>query len=156
MKSWRKWEDLKPNHATVLKKRMQLVAANDHGFSWEKLDAVLQMGASKTMAAGIMDCSIDTVLRRVKEKYDITFAEYRESKLSVTKIKLQQKAIQLGLAGNSTMLIFSLKNLCCWRDKQPDEESITINNFNGQSDEDLNRRLQELSKKNELEPPRED
>lgn len=51
----------------------------------------------------------------------MTFYEFREKYLGSTRIKLRQKAIQMGLSGDRTMLIFALKNLCAWKDK-PDFE----------------------------------
>jgi len=106
------------------------MAKREHGFSWEKLDAVLGMGASKSMAASVMDCSEDTIDRRIKKEHEQTFSQYREIKLAPTKIRLQQKALTMGLGGNVTMLIFCLKNLCEWSDKVENtnkgESSVSI------------------------------
>ena len=46
------------------------------------------------------------------------------------------------------MLIFSLKNLCGWRDKQPGEENKVIvqNNFATLSDEELDAEIAVLQK----------
>jgi hypothetical protein len=62
-------------------------------FSWDKLDSILQMGAQKPMAAAILGCSEDYIAKQIKLEHGMTFTEYRDSKLSITKIKLINKAI---------------------------------------------------------------
>jgi len=47
--------------------------------------------------------------------------------MSHTRYALIQKAISEALNGNTTMLIFSLKNLCGWADKQ--ELDVAQNTF---------------------------
>ena len=67
----------------------------------------------------------------------MTFVEFRSLYLSSTRIRLRQKAIQMALKGDRTMLIFSLKNLCDWKDhpKTASEEadtSVTFDYGNGE------------------------
>lgn len=83
---------------------------------WATIDGVLQFNATKPQCAKILDVSEDTIDRRIKEKHKQTFQEYKETQMGLTKISLQQKAIQMALAGHATMLIFCLKNLCEWKD----------------------------------------
>lgn len=52
------------------------------------------------------NCSEDTVERRVKEKYDITFAEYYKKNSARGKMSLRRKQMQVALKGNVTMLIW--------------------------------------------------
>lgn len=97
---------------------------------WSVLDGILQFNATKPQCASILLMSDDTIDRRIKEKFDCTFEEYKTTKMGLTKIKLQQKAIQMALNGNATMLIFCLKNLCGWADKQEttiEAKGLTIN-----------------------------
>ena len=100
---------------------------------FKQLDGILQFKPSLKTVADYFGCSEDTIDRRIKEKHNKTFAEYRDIKMSGVKIKLQQKAIAMGLGGNVTMLIFCLKNLCEWSDKQDttiktdDKKGLTIN-----------------------------
>jgi hypothetical protein len=61
--------------------------------------------------------SNDTIQRRCKEEKGMSFSDYHALKLQRTAVKLQQKAIEMALAGNTTMMIFSLKNLAMWADK---------------------------------------
>ena len=43
---------------------------------------------------------------RIKERYGITFTEYRSKKIDPLRMKLRQKQVQLALEGNVTMLIW--------------------------------------------------
>jgi hypothetical protein len=66
----------------------------------------------------------DTLLRRIKKKHGLTFAEYRDKKMACVRRTLVQKAIDLALSGDRALLIFCLKNYCGWSDKQ----DIVVNN----------------------------
>jgi hypothetical protein len=87
---------------------------------WEKLDMLLKYQASLLDAAELCGCSEDTIERRIREKHNCTFAEYRNKKMAVTRIGLKQKAIKEATAKrvNTSLLIFCLKNLCGWTDKK--------------------------------------
>ncbi len=85
---------------------------------FKELDALLHFKANKRQCANYLEVSEDTLERRIKEKFNKTFSEYADIKLDNTRIKLQQKIIQKALKGDNTCLIFSLKNLCKWTDKQ--------------------------------------
>ena len=94
------------------------MSRRETGFSWEVLDALLQRSSSKIDCAAIMDCSSDTIERNIKEKHDMTFVQYREKKMATTRTRLIEKALSMAFSGDRVMLIFSLKNLCNWKDKQ--------------------------------------
>jgi methylphosphotriester-DNA--protein-cysteine methyltransferase len=99
-------------------------------FSWEKLDALLQFKATLKFCAEYLEVSVDTVQRRIKEEKGITFEEYAALKLQRTAVKLQQKAIEMALGGNTVMMIFALKNFAGWSDKietKLDTSTIQIN-----------------------------
>jgi len=84
--------------------------------NWAELDALCQFKVTKAFCADYLKVSEDTVENRIREKYDMTFKEYAALKISRTGFKLQQKAIEMALKGNTTMMIFSLKNLANWSD----------------------------------------
>lgn len=91
---------------------------------WKTLDALLQFKVTLKFCAEYLGVSIDSIQRRCKEEKLMTFEEYHQSKLARTATKLQQKAIEMALGGDRTMLIFCLKNLAGWADKV---ESINAN-----------------------------
>lgn len=86
-------------------------------FSWEVLDALLQRSASAVDCAYIMDCSVDTIERKIKEEYEMGFKEYRDKRMAKTRAKLIEVALSKAFNKDNTMLIFCLKNLCMWKDK---------------------------------------
>ena len=96
--------------------------------NYDKLDALLQFKVTLRFCADYLEVSEDTIMRRIKEDHGMTFTEYHTLKMERTAVKLQQKAIELALKGNSTMLIFSLKNLAKWSDKVEEtvKQEITI------------------------------
>lgn len=93
-------------------------------FSWEELNALLQFKVSMVFVADYLGVSIDTIRRRIKEEHDMTFTEYHELRISRTATKLQQKAIEMALKGDRTMLIFALKNLAKWADKIENKSEV--------------------------------
>ena len=91
--------------------------------NWDVIDSVLSVSGSLNQVRYALESkgiivTTKTIQRHIREKFDQSFDEYREFKLGGTKIKLQQQAIKMGLGGHPTMLIFCLKNLCGWTDKQ--------------------------------------
>jgi len=99
-------------------------------FSWEKLDGLLAYKSSLVVCADILETTDTTIKNHIKKRYNMTFTEYSEKKLSRTKVKLVQKAIEMATSGNTTMMIFCLKNICKWNDnneQQVDIGKIQIN-----------------------------
>lgn len=84
---------------------------------YKELNALLQFKVTLAFVADYLGVSRDTIIRRIREDHDLTFNEYHELRVSRTATKLQQKAIEMALKGDRTMLIFSLKNLARWSDK---------------------------------------
>ena len=96
-------------------------------FNWDKLDAMLQFKVPLSFCADYLECSEDTIERRIRDEWDMTFSQYHALKMQRTSVKLQQKAIEMAIAGHATMLIFSLKNIANWSDRieSPDPKDMT-------------------------------
>lgn len=101
-----------------------------------ELDAMMQFKVTKGFVADWFKCSEDTVEKRIKEQSGMTFTEYNTLKMNRTGFKLQQKAIEMALQGDRTMLIFSLKNMAGWSDKL--ESELSLNKINITIDNDDN------------------
>ena len=84
---------------------------------YKVLDALCQFRVRKDFVCDYLGVSLSTLEKRLNEDFGMTFTEYNELKMQRTGLKLQQKAIDLALGGNVTMLIFSLKNIAGWSDK---------------------------------------
>ena len=84
---------------------------------------------TKAFAADYLEVSADTIDRRLKEDHNTTFSVYHEMKMGRVSNKLQEKAIQMALAGDRTMLIFCLKNYSKWQDKVEVDVTHQVGNF---------------------------
>lgn len=99
-------------------------SGNKTVFDYKELDALLQFKVSAKFCADYLGVSRDAIYRRIKEDHGLTFGEYHALKIERTATRLQQKAIEMALAGNTTMMIFALKNLAGWTDKQEIQQTI--------------------------------
>ena len=95
-------------------------------FSWDKLDGLLAYKSSLIVCADILETTDTTIKNHIKKRYNMTFTEYAEKKLSRTKVKLVQKAIEMATSGNTTMMIFCLKNICKWNDNNNEIDTQKI------------------------------
>lgn len=98
---------------------------NEIDFDWQKLDAYLELGSTKKLCSHLMKCSEDTIERRIKDSFNMTFKEYRNEKVAITGLKLQQKCIMMGLEGKIVPLLFALKNISGWADKHEINHGLT-------------------------------
>lgn len=85
----------------------------------EQLGVICRLKPSKDDCAAFFKCSLPTIDRAIKDEFgdDMTFKEFRHINMVNTRFNLIRNAIQKAEAGDTTMLIFSLKNLCDWADK---------------------------------------
>ena len=93
----------------------------------DQLCGLLRLKPSLEDVAAFFKCSPTTIQRFITAEYQISFRELREREMVHTRHDLIRKAIARA-DKSDTMLIFCLKNLCGWRDKQddtPKEESQT-------------------------------
>jgi len=86
-----------------------------------KLKKLMRLKPSLEDTAAILECSADTVSRHIRDTHDLTFAEFREQNMAHVRISLVQTALEHAHKGDRVMLIFCLKNLCGWKDRQSHE-----------------------------------
>lgn len=94
-------------------------------FSWDKLDGLLAYKSSLLVCSDILDVHENTIKNHIKARYGLTFTEYAEKRLSRTKVKLVQKAIEMANSGNVAMMIFCLKNINKWADRTESTIDVT-------------------------------
>lgn len=86
-----------------------------------QLKALMRLKPTLEDTAAHFEVSTRTIERFIKKNFKLTFVEFRNQNMVHTRHGLIRKAIEKALSGDNTMLIFCLKNLCGWRDKQPEE-----------------------------------
>lgn len=69
------------------------------------------VGAMRSMPKCEKLC-LDTIVRLVKDKFDVSFSEYREQKRGSFRGKILQKQFEVAMKGNVGMLIWLGKNYC--------------------------------------------
>jgi uncharacterized protein YbcV (DUF1398 family) len=97
--------------------------ANYKNVDMVQLKAICRMKPTLKDCAAFFEVSEDTIEARIRKEYKCTFSEFREQNMVHTRFSLIRTAIRKAENGDNTMLIFCLKNLCGWADKQ---EQITI------------------------------
>jgi hypothetical protein len=96
----------------------------------DQLESICRAYLSLKDVAAFFQCSEDTIENRCKEWGYEGFSDCRSQNMVHTRLNIQQKAIAMASEGNVPMLIFTLKNLCNWVDKQEstvDLSKIQIN-----------------------------
>ena len=90
---------------------------------FEKVDALCAVFCNCEEIVSIlkfdMKVSYDTVERRIKEQFDITFAEYvKQKQMAFAKPKLRKAQFDCAMSGNATMLIWLGKQYLGQVDRQ--------------------------------------
>jgi len=111
-----------------------------------KLRAILRMKPTLKDCAAFFEVSEDQVEKYCKIYGNCTFSEFREQNMVHTRFSIIRKAIGKAEAGDNTMLIFCLKNLCGWVDKFDNTHTIQTEKL---STEELEKIV--LTKAKELE-----
>jgi uncharacterized protein YbcV (DUF1398 family) len=91
-----------------------------------QLEALCRLNPTLKDCAAYFKCSQDTIERRSKEFGYDSFADLRDKNMVHTRLSLVRSAVKKAENGDNTMLIFCLKNLCGWADKQETTQNQTI------------------------------
>jgi len=98
---------------------------------WDQLDALITW-SSEVYIADKLGLNIDTLAARIKERYGVSFSEYKRKKQEPMRINLMKKQYDIAMGGNVTMLIWLGKQYLGQSDKQElntgdSEMKITMN-----------------------------
>lgn len=119
----------------------------------QKLATLMRFKPTAEDCAAFFKCSVDTIERRIKAETKsadhpegLSFADFRDQNMVHTRMNLVQTALKKADKGDNVMLIFCLKNLCGWRDRQPGEEDKVVVNttVSNKSDDEIDRRIAQL------------
>ena len=84
---------------------------------WNQLDALI-VWASEVYCAEKLGINIDTLATRIKEKYGLSFSEYKKKRQEPMRINLLKKQYDVAMSGNVSMLIWLGKQYLKQSDKQ--------------------------------------
>jgi hypothetical protein len=84
----------------------------------DKLKSLMRLNPTLADTAAFFECGERTVEDTIRNNFDLTFREFRQQNMVHTRLSLIRKAVSKAESGDNVMLIFCLKNLCGWADKQ--------------------------------------
>jgi len=88
---------------------------------WDLLDAEIKWASAEYLAEKL-GMSADSLSRRIKERYGITFAEYKQKRQETIRINILKKQYDIAMGGNVTMCIYLGKQYC--GQKEQVEETV--------------------------------
>lgn len=92
--------------------------------NFEELDRLCAIQCTAQEIADWFEVSVDTIERRIKENFEVGFAEYFSKKKSLGKISLRRKQFQLA-DKNAAMAIWLGKQWLDQKDEQTIKNDIT-------------------------------
>lgn len=84
---------------------------------FKDVDKLCSLQCTAEEIASFLEVSVDTLERRIREKFDLTFAEYFSLKNGAGKISLRRRQWQAAESGNVAMLIWLGKQYLGQSDK---------------------------------------
>ena len=91
----------------------------------KKLKAFMRVYPTLEDCAAFFDCTTSAIEKYVKREFGISYSVFRDQNLAVTRFALKRKCIDKALAGDNTMLIWTTKNMCGWKDRDDKKEDQT-------------------------------
>lgn len=101
---------------------------------WKVLESLI-IWTGEEYCAEQLGISVDTLVRRIKEEFNCTFAELKNKRFEKIRINLRKKQYDQAIGGNTSMLIWLGKNILGQADQVQAEVSanhifnITVEEF---------------------------
>jgi AraC-like DNA-binding protein len=73
---------------------------------FETIDKLMAIQCTGEEIASVLNVSYDTLEKRIKEEYGLSFTEYFSQKSGVGRASLRRRQFQLAESGNPTMLVW--------------------------------------------------
>ena len=101
----------------MAKKSKEPTGLHKIDIDWAEFEKLCSFQCTAEEIAHWFKCSVDTIERRVAERYNTTYADIRVQKQSLGKVSLRRSLFQLGLRGNLGALIWLSKQHLGFADK---------------------------------------
>jgi len=101
--------------------RPKVLLENIEFDGWQMLDELIVFG-SEVYCADKLRMNVDTLAARIKEKYGLSFSEYKDKKRESVKFDLLKKQYEVAMTGSVPMLIWLGKQ---YLDQNDNEKPIT-------------------------------
>lgn len=98
-------------------------------FTWREFDYLCSLGCPIVEIAGFFDLHKDTLRKKVKDEYGITFTEYYDRRSQGIKIAIRRAQIHSAINGDTSMQKFLGKNLLGQKDKIDFDGQVQVNTF---------------------------
>ena len=106
---------------------------------WKTVNKLCKIQATLEEIAGWFDCSVDTIEKHVKDRYDMTFTEYHKKKSSKGKASLRRQLFRTAMSkdkGAVTAMIWLSKQYLGMKDRfeetNDDREPFIIETSKGE------------------------
>ena len=94
--------------------------------NWTTVNNMCAIHCTGEEIASVIGVSYDTIERRVKSEFNMSFAEYIKKHSASGKTSLRRKQYEVAMKGNTTMLVWLGKQYLGQTDKQVTENTSRI------------------------------
>ena len=96
---------------------------------WDEVEKLCALHCTAEEIANFINVSTDTLSRRIKEQYNMSFIDYYSKYSHRGNVSLRRKQMELAMSGDRVMLIFLGKNYLGQSDN-PDKVELDYKKFN--------------------------
>lgn len=98
-------------------------------FNWRECEYLCSIGCSQEEIAGFFQVHRDTLAKKIKEEFGITWSEYYEKYSQGMKVALRRRQFQAAMEGSDQMLKFLGKNVLGQKDQVDFDGQVKVNSW---------------------------